>query len=99
MKHTPGPWTCDIGERNGEYIIPEISNHLDSLEYYPPDNKFDETEEANARLIAAAPLLLKVIRAMAKCCEEALNDDWDRSDDGFEAMLQQCQEAIAAATE
>ena len=56
MKHTPGPWTCDTsakadaeefsvyGREDGRYLVAEVLNA----------NGFDQNE-ANARLIAAAP--------------------------------------------
>jgi hypothetical protein len=62
--HTPGPWTigvpnnkteCDIGIHGGDespYIIADLQT----------DGYDDETQDANARLIAAAPELLSSLR-------------------------------------
>ena len=30
--------------------------------------------------------IVNQLAILRQCCEEALNDDWDRSDDGFESM-------------
>lgn len=58
MKHTPGPWrnitkSCDIIGANRERVA--------SVDPY----KDDETIEANAALIAAAPELLSALRKIA----------------------------------
>ena len=37
---------------------------------------------------------LEHIATVKKSCEEALDDKWDRSDEGFVAMLDDCNRAI-----
>ena len=34
------------------------------------------------------------ILSVRKSCEEALEDDWDRSNEGFESMINELDEAI-----
>ena len=55
-KHTPGPWTLDANDF-GWFLI--SANGQDVL-----TEAFD-TEEANARLIAAAPAMLAALRFYA----------------------------------
>jgi hypothetical protein len=70
MTHTPGPWTVDLGARdlvrnatNGERIA-KVHGGL----------TYDETV-ANARLIAAAPDLLKLLREVMDVVEVVLDDE------------------------
>jgi len=85
-KHTPGPWACVSGARKGEFTV-----------YLPTDgmlicsrNEYDDKHAemlANARLIAAAPDLLKATM-------------WARDDlkaAGFDATVILLDEAIAKA--
>ena len=71
MRHTPGPWTREEGERfrhdqsagirsaNGMYVATALDfNQVDR----------DEEVEANARLIAAATELLEACEAAARSC-------------------------------
>jgi hypothetical protein len=69
-KHTPGPWraqlhedfegqwgvvsTCEI-----EWLIAEAAPHIDG-----------DPDEANARLIAAAPELLEALQALRRICAD-----------------------------
>lgn len=72
LVHTPGPWTADHGdcmeqdserwsvfaERDGkQYFVATIENGA-------PGDTLD-TEEANAKLMAAAPDMLEVLREVA----------------------------------
>ena len=63
------------------------------------------TEAAQAASIAPAlvsipcnglPQLIAALQEIAACCDDALSGEWDRSDDGFEAMLDTVREALAA---
>lgn len=58
-KHTPGPWK--VGDRH--YVLPTITSDTDS--YICLLGGENETRSGNARLIAAAPDLLR-------CCEASL---------------------------
>ena len=74
-KHTPGPW--HIGSGNGEGSIFADSGRtrleIGGTTLYPicqVNRKWeDEEDEANARLIAAAPNMLKAL----KCCIRELS--------------------------
>lgn len=49
-------------------------------------------------LFAAAPEMLRELRILKACCEEALSGAWDRSNDGFYAMLEGIDAVITKAT-
>ena len=61
-KHTPGPWKARKAAKRGGYVIgqdpatPFIGGHYVNISHTP--------QEANARLIAAAPDLLEAAKAM-----------------------------------
>jgi 2-oxo-4-hydroxy-4-carboxy--5-ureidoimidazoline (OHCU) decarboxylase len=72
-KHTPGPWKAQprefpegqwflegqwevVSTRKAERLIAEAAPHIDS-----------DSEEANARLIAAAPELLEALISATRC--------------------------------
>lgn len=83
INHTPGPWTVD-----GEYVMATLGNDpgesfaiAECWDY--PDMAFGEAV-ANARLMAAAPDMLKALQAIAAAeiqWEEGLdaNIDWLKS--------------------
>jgi len=63
-KHTPGPWPCVRLSMNGEAYATHYEAHIDCgacMVWAPPGN---EEQEANARLIAAAPELLEALREL-----------------------------------
>ena len=66
-KHTPGPWEVDgwmggVRVKSERHVIADCVVRTDTL---------DEAEEAdaNARLIAAAPVLLKTLRDIMDNCD------------------------------
>ena len=82
IKHTPGPWYADLRERytlggdmveitlhdENEMVIDQIASiMLETGEDSPDDQRAYREQEANARLIAAAPDLLAA-------CKEMLNE-------------------------
>lgn len=85
-EHTPGPWMIDPGwtlfthELWGRVQYPTISHaKVGNVAYVVPkvDGRRDATGEANARLIAAAPDLLRecrAIKAQLDRVEEALRE-------------------------
>ena len=104
MSHTPGPWKFGTSQSGWSYTI-HISQSDDAP--YTPNysdvgyiiqtcaGESQSIQEANARLIAAAPDLL----AAAIAAEKAVNILWvshhaNRSD----AVLEQLGAAIAKAT-
>jgi hypothetical protein len=74
-KHTPGPWSiarrgsggCRVESRDGLHVAGVSDGFFD-----------DEAKEfeANARLIAAAPVMLDALRELAGVTENALAGDY-----------------------
>lgn len=58
MKHTPGPWTSLFSQEEGAYLI-RTKDH-----YIATTNCNTSDDEVNARLIAAAPELLKACECL-----------------------------------
>ena len=72
MKHTPGPWithsdnsSYPLWDEDGLHPIADVIDEL--------NERSKEEIEANARLIAAAPELLKTIQAI----RARINGEWD----------------------
>lgn len=67
-KHTPGPW---LYKSNGSYFDVGIDNHEDSvIPVYPTVCiGVPHDQEANARLIAAAPDLLEALEAVVRVAD------------------------------
>ncbi len=86
MKHTPGPWTATrwrvCAEEPFRYITDTANNKASRT----------EENEANARLIAAAPELLAALKGMV---EHLLDDRSDGRDE--ENALSSAMGAIAKA--
>ena len=65
-KHTPGPWDCSqVHVDNGNFWIGTAKDYIGEL--YPANSDLcisEEEAEANARLIAAAPVLLEALKGM-----------------------------------
>jgi hypothetical protein len=71
MKYTPGPWGIeyDTGMNDGGTIM--AGEHVIVTDVYGRDT---EGAEANARLIAAAPELLKVVQELLFEFDEVTDD-------------------------
>lgn len=66
-KHTPGPWTTDKADHDAPYqdIKIKAGKHHTVCTVWiddAPVHDFNSLQEANARLIAAAPDLLEALR-------------------------------------
>lgn len=102
-EHTPGPWSMCLERRGVSFLVRdtdgrlvcEMSWHSSSRQHYPLRNE----SEANARLIAAAPLLLTT--------GESVCEAWDRYWSGgrseadavkFVKAISAQREVLAAAT-
>ena len=86
-KATPGPWEVVRG-RCGRSV--EVFGGGKAIaEMW--DRSDNETQEANARLIAAAPTLLEALKLMVQHAESA---GWE---DSHDVILHQAQEAIKRA--
>jgi hypothetical protein len=66
-KHTPGPWSIDWGN----------PIHIDGVAIVP--QQLDGTHTANARLIAAAPELLKELQSILEDIDSDHGNDHDYS--------------------
>ena len=62
-KHTPGPWTVASQDTETNEIPIKCGKSI--LARVAPRPHWDATQEANARLIAAAPAMLEALRAVA----------------------------------
>jgi hypothetical protein len=77
-KHTPGPWIfTDLGQvvdRQDRTIVPNVHAHNIPNPAYPKGNLHylaeDDGGEANGRLIAAAPNLLKTCRVLLERAQQ-----------------------------
>lgn len=91
-KHTPGPWTIDLGN------VIKASDSRESIamiRWFIADS-FDETEgQANARLIAAAPELLEAGEQVVELIEHLIATGYMPAGDW--ATLQVMKTAIAKA--
>lgn len=68
-KHTPGPWFITGGEMT-KYVEARIGNRLlQEVAAVGPtvaDDGYGDQQQANARLIAAAPELLEALQSLLK---------------------------------
>ena len=76
-KHTPGPWAV-VGNRTKYVEARLISGLIQEVAACGPtaaDKGYGPQQEANARLIAAAPDLLEALIELADCGAEAWGED------------------------
>ena len=102
-QHTPGPWTCHRSDWNdGAYYIEEVESQLLRNGELNPIN--DGINDANRRLIAAAPELLAALQKASDFLDYL--DEWDdpnrvmrRYHDRKEEIAEALNSAIAKATQ
>jgi hypothetical protein len=64
--HTPGPWVAELDE-SPLFVKPSSMSYPVICDMVPRDaDCFTQEDEANARLIAAAPDLLEALRPIAE---------------------------------
>ena len=96
--HTPGPWTVDYTDDHlrlyaGDLLIVEVNGSTEHIKVRGLD---EETTQANAWLIAAAPDLLAALeRILARL--EMLNLFIERDEDA--KVVEQARAAIGKATD
>jgi hypothetical protein len=86
MTHTPGPWNF-----NGKPAKPIWAHVLVGKDGF----EVDQTEEANARLIAAAPALLQMLEGIAEGIVQAREPTWSAAQK--QAFLNGLADAARAA--
>lgn len=76
MSHTPGPWEFfgAVHDEDGEPGFFSITNGIIEVANTASGDVPTHTEEANARLIAAAPDLLAALESLLAVCVEELDD-------------------------
>lgn len=96
MSHTPGPWMVagpSFGDPLPRYTTCVVTEEDDDGEVVDicefPVSDYDEQNEANARLIAAAPDMLEALEAIVKSLA-------DQDDEGMIEHAQQMIDARAA---
>jgi len=100
--HTPGPWNDDgqfIVAADPDGVYPDI--YIAEIVQEDEEGRIasPEQQQANGKLIAAAPEMYEELQTLRECCREALSGDWDRSDDGFIAMLESIDALLSKVTE
>ena len=76
-KHTPGPWVV-VGSRTKYVEARLVVSLMQEVAACGPtlaDEGYGQQQEANARLIAAAPDLLEALKELADCGAEAWGED------------------------
>ena len=68
MKHTPAPWKMDLVNRSGMFDIYVPNTGIAKVKIQSSE-RYGESE-ANARLIAAAPELLKALKWIEICSSQ-----------------------------
>ena len=93
-QHTPGPWSQ--GEDNPLNIYGNHASVANVHGTHPTGASTEEEAIANARLIAAAPLMLNALRVAM----DAIGDTYDARDNDSqgEMIRDYIADAIAAAT-
>lgn len=76
-KHTPGPWTLD--DRGYKYIVSKSGNGYITRDICRLDGSTMAAlaQEANARLIAAAPELLEALEELLRYHENDIRIDYE----------------------
>jgi len=70
-KHTPGPWFTEREGSSTVYVEAQIGGGwLQEVAACGPNANGSGEQDANARLIAAAPELLAALQSIADCCDE-----------------------------
>jgi len=102
-QHTPGPWRVhDKHQKFNPLILAgpdEAAKSILLAEVRNNDSRLGKDEaRSNARLIAAAPALLKALRAMTDAYAKAMKDAGVTHYPEALAVVRQAREVIAQAT-
>lgn len=79
MSHTPGPWGATTRRGSWDWVVYQEANpNTEICQPFHDGTEFNETGEANARLIAAAPDMLKALTDLIATYEWCSVDPIDR---------------------
>ena len=93
--HTPGPWEAEIPQGTEP---PHILYQPNGMVLATLSGDYDlEERDANARLIAAAPALLAAAERVRTDIIGFLHEEWDGNDEGWIALTNALDAAIAEA--
>ena len=92
-EHTPGPWKIEDGEVGYALVSPD-GTWLADIPSWTGSVETASEASANARLIAAAPLLLEALENIVAMAEA---ETWDKATTGRQILFKDAHLAIAAA--
>jgi hypothetical protein len=104
-KFTPGPWKVGSNKKGDEYALNVLAPIRSDVKEHRvvvkavSDMYFDsETAEANARLTAAAPVMLEALKALFKECA-MIHKHWGENSNtkAADEAIKYAQEAISKA--
>lgn len=73
VKHTPGPWSLEVGDNTHRYShVTDADDRTIHYKYGAGTSHDADKDEANARLITAAPSLLWALKLLAGSEQDAL---------------------------
>jgi len=95
--HTPGPWNCGPSKYNAERLNVQAGMpSMRVLASFDGDGEgYDETDEANANLIAAAPDYYEATEVLLGVAERGVINDME----GFGRAINMLRAAHAKATQ
>lgn len=75
-QHSPGPWAAEGGDHTHRYaLVKDADDRTVHYKYGSGTKAEADQDEANARLIAAAPALLEALKATLQYCDPHGVDD------------------------
>lgn len=96
-QHTPGPWTVSDELTTDKHFVIDLGPNVSGCILIERHREgFDASDEANARLIAAAPGMLDGLKQAVK----QIADDWASTStplDGHRALIDKLDAIIAKA--
>lgn len=99
MKHTPAPWNTERNDHHAGNIVTVFHcQNNDCVEIWSENWPDAEAQEANARLIAAAPELLEALKSLCECYCESGNYLSKEDRNRHRITLIKARAAIAKAT-
>lgn len=97
MKHTLGPWYCDLKRRNTPNLfIQTQKDYIAEICIFTEKQNMEE-QEANARLIAAAPDLLVALQNLVEIANDLIERNHSCNEVAY-AYLEEAREVISRAT-